>query len=206
MSQLTEEQLRKRKRTNIAILTSTLVLGVIATITVLVLGDVAGPDTPASVGRTEYVPSKNIFTSPVSTTIPPTPFGPTTMLPTPRPMEIPKIPPTPTPRLATPGPVQVPATPAPRPSYRQAARALWAELQKMRTDPEFLQCGYGAGCGPGAAWQRRVKNLNEQGGRPLFAQYGFVVTDLLSIGMDYMEGRPGDIRLEARVKEGLGLR
>ena len=37
-------------------------------------------------------------------------------------------------------------------------------------------------------------------------QYGFVVTDLWSIGMDYMEGRPGDPFLEARVKKGLGLR
>ena len=167
---------------------------------------VSEPETPPSSGKTAYVPGMNTW---VPGTPNPTATRVRIVVPTPNalmstPVRIP-----PTPKPAPTAVARLSPTPRPAPQadpYRQEAKVLWNELQKMRADPEFLRCGYGAGCGPGAAWQRRVKNLNEQGGRRLFEQYGFVVTDLLSIGMDYMEHRPGDVRLEARVKKGLGLR
>ncbi len=80
----------------------------------------------------------------------------------------------------------------------------------MRDDPEFLRCGYGAGCGPGADWDRRLQNLRDrmsgQVGMAFLGKYGFVPMDMWFVGTDYFDGRPGNEVLVARIKKGLGLR
>ncbi len=87
--------------------------------------------------------------------------------------------------------------------YLAEARQLWNELQEMKNDPEFLLCGYGEGCGPGAAWARRVNLLSDKVDASFSLSFGFYPSDLWSLGTDYMSGNLGDPRIEQRVKEGL---
>ena len=90
-------------------------------------------------------------------------------------------------------------------SMRREARILWDELQTMRTDPEFIRCGYAQSCGPGADWDRRIKNLNDRTGLAFQLKYGFLPLDMWPIGVDYFSGQAGNRTLVDRVKKGLGL-
>ena len=91
-------------------------------------------------------------------------------------------------------------------AMRSEARDLWNELQKMRTDPEFIRCGYAPrGCGPGADWNRRLQDLNDRTGMAFLGMYGFSPMDMWNIGVDYFSGQPGNEILVSRVKKGLGL-
>ena len=90
-------------------------------------------------------------------------------------------------------------------AWLEEAWVLWDELQQLRVNREFLTCGYAPAC-IGARWAAKVKDLQDRVTPDFFLTYGFHPNDLWTLGMDYMEGRPGNITLEKRVRDGLGAR